>query len=33
VTVGPTLHPTGTDRAAVADLTRRWADWVEETLS
>lgn len=33
VIVGPTLHPTGTDRAAVADLTRRWADWVEETLS
>jgi 1-acyl-sn-glycerol-3-phosphate acyltransferase len=31
--IGPTLHPTGTDRAAVADLTRRWADWVEETLS
>lgn len=33
VVIGPTLHPTGTDRAAVADLTRRWADWVEETLS
>jgi 1-acyl-sn-glycerol-3-phosphate acyltransferase len=33
VVVGPTLHPTGTDRAAVADLTRRWANWVGETLS
>jgi 1-acyl-sn-glycerol-3-phosphate acyltransferase len=32
VIVGPTLHPTGTDRTAVADLTRRWAEWVGETL-
>ncbi len=32
VIVGPTLHPTGTDRAAVDDLTRRWADWVEQQL-
>ena len=33
VVVGPTLHPTGTDRTAVADLTRRWAEWVGEALS
>ncbi len=33
VIVGPTLHPTGTDRAAVDDLTRRWADWVGQTLA
>jgi 1-acyl-sn-glycerol-3-phosphate acyltransferase len=32
VIVGPTLHPTGTDRAAVDDLTRRWAEWVGKTL-
>lgn len=33
VIVGPTLHPTGTDRAAVDDLTRRWAEWVGEALA
>lgn len=33
VVVGPTFHPTGTDRPAVADLTRRWAEWVGEALS
>lgn len=33
VIVGPTLHPTGTDRAAVEDLTRRWAQWVGDQLS
>ena len=33
VIVGPTLYPTGTDRAAVDDLTRRWAEWVGQTLT
>lgn len=33
VIVGPTLHPTGTDRAAIDDLTRRWAEWVGDQLS
>ncbi|MGH8873586.1 MAG: lysophospholipid acyltransferase family protein [Acidimicrobiia bacterium] len=33
VIVGPTLHPEGTDRDAVDDLTRRWAEWMAETLS
>ena len=33
VIVGPTLYPTGTDRAAVDDLTRRWAQWVTAQLS
>jgi 1-acyl-sn-glycerol-3-phosphate acyltransferase len=33
VIVGPTLHPTGTDRPAVDDLTRRWAEWEGETLA
>jgi 1-acyl-sn-glycerol-3-phosphate acyltransferase len=33
VVIGPTFHPTGTDRTAVNDLTRRWAEWVEEALS
>jgi 1-acyl-sn-glycerol-3-phosphate acyltransferase len=33
VIVGPTLHPTGRDRRAVDDLTRRWAQWVEQTLT
>ena len=32
VIVGPTLHPDGTDRPAVDDLTRRWAEWVEQQL-
>jgi len=33
VIVGPTFHATGTDRPAIHDLTRRWAEWVEETLA
>jgi len=33
VIVGPALHPIGTDRAAVDDLTRRWAEWVGQTLT
>jgi 1-acyl-sn-glycerol-3-phosphate acyltransferase len=33
VIVGPTLYPTGTDRAAVDDLTSRWAQWVTALLS
>ena len=33
VVIGPTFHPTGTDRTAVTDLTRRWAEWVGEALS
>ena len=33
VIVGPTFHPTGTDRAAVDDLTRRWAEWVAQALT
>jgi len=33
VIVGPSFHPSGTDRAAVDDLTRRWAEWVGQTLT
>ena len=33
VIVGPTFNPTGTDRAAVDDLTRRWAEWVAQALT
>jgi len=33
VIVGPAFHPTGTDRAAVDDLTRRWAEWVGQALT
>ncbi len=33
VIIGPALHATGTDRAAVDDLTRRWAEWVGKTLT
>ena len=33
VIIGPTLHPTGSDRASVDDLTRRWAEWVGQTLT
>lgn len=32
VVVGPTLHPTGSDNAAIDELTDRWARWVAETL-
>ena len=32
VTIGPPLHPTGTDRPSVDDLTRKWANWVYDTL-
>ncbi len=32
LTVGPTLRAAGTDRPAVDDLTRRWADWVGGAL-
>lgn len=28
IKVGPALHPEGTGRAAVDDLTQRWSDWV-----
>ena len=31
--IGPALHATGTDRAAVDDLTRRWAEWVGKKLT
>jgi 1-acyl-sn-glycerol-3-phosphate acyltransferase len=33
VVVGPTLHPEGTDHAAVDALTNRWAQWVGNTLA
>jgi 1-acyl-sn-glycerol-3-phosphate acyltransferase len=33
VIIGPALHPTGTDRSSVDDLTRRWAQWVGDQLS
>jgi 1-acyl-sn-glycerol-3-phosphate acyltransferase len=33
VVVGPTLHPEGTDAAAIDDLTRRWADWIGRALA
>ncbi|HEX2404980.1 MAG TPA: lysophospholipid acyltransferase family protein [Acidimicrobiia bacterium] len=33
VIIGPALHPTGTDRASVDDLTRRWAEWVGQRLT
>jgi 1-acyl-sn-glycerol-3-phosphate acyltransferase len=33
VVVGPTLHPVGTDDAAIDDLTRRWAHWVGHRLA
>jgi 1-acyl-sn-glycerol-3-phosphate acyltransferase len=33
VIVGPPLHPEGMGREAVADLTRRWVAWMEETVA
>jgi 1-acyl-sn-glycerol-3-phosphate acyltransferase len=33
VVVGPALHPTGTDRASIDDLTGRWARWVADAVS
>lgn len=33
VVVGPALHPTGTDRGSIDDLTERWVDWVEAAVS
>lgn len=32
VIVGPALHPTGDDRAAVDDLTQRWEDWIASVV-
>lgn len=32
VTVGPSLHPAGTDRTAIADLTSCWSRWVSDQL-
>lgn len=32
VVIGPAIHPAGTNRRAVAELTGRWATWVEGTL-
>ena len=32
VIVGPTLHPRGTGRDAVDDLTRRWQEWVNTVV-
>lgn len=32
VVVGPTLHPIGSDNAAIDELTDRWARWVADTL-
>jgi hypothetical protein len=31
--VGPTLHPNGTDDAAIDDLLHRWAQWVRQALT
>jgi 1-acyl-sn-glycerol-3-phosphate acyltransferase len=31
--VGPTLHPNGTDKAAIDDLLDRWAQWVGQALT
>ena len=31
--IGPTLHPNGEDNDAIDDLTRRWAEWVGQTLA
>lgn len=33
VIVGPSFRSTSTDRAAVDDLTSRWAEWVSQTLT
>ncbi len=33
VTIGPTMHPEGTGREAVDELTARWAQWVACTVS
>jgi 1-acyl-sn-glycerol-3-phosphate acyltransferase len=33
VTIGPTMHPEGTGREAVNELTARWAQWVASTVS
>ncbi|MGH8914168.1 MAG: lysophospholipid acyltransferase family protein [Acidimicrobiia bacterium] len=33
VVVGPTLHPNGSGRQAVADLTDQWMQWVRNTVS
>lgn len=33
VAVGPALQPDGVGRAAVDDLTGRWAAWIEKTLT
>ena len=30
--VGPTLHPEGTDRAAVDDLMQRWTEWIKANI-
>ena len=32
IKIGPSLHPDGSGRAAVDDLTRRWSDWIASAL-
>jgi len=33
MTIGPAMHPEGSGRAAVTELTARWAEWVASAVS